>query len=305
MHVAICIVSYRNPADVAHCLSSLSRSTYADFEVVICENGGEAAFEGLRGAVPDRLSSGQPVQLVLAPGNLGYAGGVNLCMARAADADAWWILNPDTDPAPDALDALRRRLDEGDCDLVGGTILTPDGRVDSRALRWWPWLARSASIDHEVSPDAPFQRDEVEDQAAFVCGGCMFVSRRFLEVVGPMRNDYFLYCEEIEWCLRGRRKGLRIGYAPDAMVVHFKGTTTGVTPDLRQRPRGPVFLDERNKIHVTRDIFPARMPFAALAALLLILLRFGRRRAWKQLGWALSGWTAGVMNRRGVPSWLR
>jgi GT2 family glycosyltransferase len=178
--------------------------------------------------------------------------------------------------------------------------------VDSRALRWQPWLARSSSIDHEKPLDGDFSRDQVERQAAFVCGGSMFVTRRFMDVVGPMRDDYFLYCEEIEWCLRARhRHGLRIGYAPEAEVIHFKGTTTGVTPDLRTRPRGPVYLDERNKILVTRDVFPGRVPVVAIAALVVSVLRFGRRRAWKQLGWALSGWMAGVRNQRGVPAWLR
>lgn len=55
---------------------------------------------------------------------------------------------------------------------------------------------------------------------------------------------------------------------------------------------------------VTRDCFPARLPVAALAALALAVLRFGRTRAWKQLGYAISGWAAGLRNERGAPSWI-
>jgi len=305
MHVAVCIVSYRNPADVTRCLKALSRSTHADFEVVICENGGAPAFEALKAAVPERLPGGQLVNLILSPGNLGYAGGVNVCLNATPHADAWWILNPDTEASPNAIVAMLARLEEGGCDLVGATILTPEGRIDSRALRWSPWLARSSSIDHGADPRAAFSREEVERKAAYVCGGSMLVTRRFVDVVGPMRDDYFLYCEEIEWCLRARQRGLRIGYASDANVIHFKGTTTGVVPALAKRPRGPVFLDERNKILVTRDIFHGRLPIVALAALAVLVLRFGRHGAWKQLGWALSGWMAGVRDKRGVPSWFR
>ena len=106
MHVAVCIVGFRNPDDIEACLAELARSTHADFEVVVCENGGEAAFESLCRRTASNLPSGQPVTVIRAASNLGYAGGVNLCMDAAPGADAWWVLNPDTQPAPDALERL-------------------------------------------------------------------------------------------------------------------------------------------------------------------------------------------------------
>ncbi len=60
---------------------------WTDFEVMICENGGETAFEELRGAAPDRLAGGQPVRIYNAGANLGFAGGVNRCLAETAVAD--------------------------------------------------------------------------------------------------------------------------------------------------------------------------------------------------------------------------
>ena len=44
MRVAVCIVGFRNAADIANCLTALSASAHRDFQVVICENGGQAAF---------------------------------------------------------------------------------------------------------------------------------------------------------------------------------------------------------------------------------------------------------------------
>jgi GT2 family glycosyltransferase len=305
MHVAVCIVSYRNAGDVARCLAALERSVHADFEVVICENGGAEAFAALETAVPRALPGGQAVRAIQAPGNLGYAGGVNLCLAAAPDAGAWWVLNPDTEPHPEALAALVRRLEAGDCELVGGTVHSPAGEVESRGGRWWPRLARSASIGFGEALDGPADAAEVERLAAYVSGACMLVGRRFLETAGPMREDYFLYCEEVEWCLRGQARGLRLGYAPDARILHHKGTTTGSVSDWKQRPKAPVFLDERNKILLTRDLFSDKLPMAALAALAILTLRFAKRGAWRQLGYALQGWMAGLANRRGAPAWIR
>ena len=96
MRVAVAIVGFRNREDILRCLRALSRSTYANFEVAICENGGREAFADLIAVLPTNLPDGQPVRAVEAGGNLGYAGGVNVCLAETPGADAWWILNPDT-----------------------------------------------------------------------------------------------------------------------------------------------------------------------------------------------------------------
>src|SRR5258708_35979975 len=128
MHVAVVIVGYRNGDDVVRCLSALSRSTHADFEVVICENGGEAAHQELGRRVPGAFSGGQPIRLVSFGRNLGFAGGVNACFRETPNADAWWLLNPDTEPGAEAMRGLVARLASGDCDAVGSALLWPDGR---------------------------------------------------------------------------------------------------------------------------------------------------------------------------------
>jgi N-acetylglucosaminyl-diphospho-decaprenol L-rhamnosyltransferase len=304
MHVAVGIVGFDNVSDIVHCLGELAHSTHRDFEVLVCENGGAEAGERLCAALPQALPGGQPVRVVIASENLGYAGGVNLCLAETPDADAWWVLNPDTHPDPAAMAAKVARLEVGDCDAVGCTLNLPNGMVQSHGGSWDAWLARGTSIGHS-SPQAlrPDPAD-IERRQNYLNGAAMLISRRFLEAVGPMREEYFLYCEEVEWCLRALRQGMRLGFAPDAFVLHYQGTTTGNPPDIRQRGRTPVYLNERNKILMTRDLYPARLPVVVAAAFLVIFVRFGRRRAWRQLGYALAGWAAGLRGERGPPSWI-
>ena len=54
MKVAVCIVGFRNAADVLRCVESLAGSTFQDFQVVVCENGGASAFEALASQMPTR-----------------------------------------------------------------------------------------------------------------------------------------------------------------------------------------------------------------------------------------------------------
>lgn len=304
MRVAVAIVGFRNRDDILSCLEALGRSTYPDFEVVICENGGPAAYAELTAALPGNLAGGQPVRAVLAPGNLGYAGGVNVCIEASRQAEGWWVLNPDTQPEPGCLAALVERLARGDCDAVGGTLYHAGGKVQAHGGRWRPWLARAESLGHGEALSGRIDPRAVERRQSYIPGASLLIGRRFRDTAGLMREEYFLYCEEVEWCLRALSLGLRLGFAPGARVLHGQGSTTGSADDYARRPRLPIYLDERNKLLVTRDCFPRRLPVAAAAALGLLVLRFARRRAWRQLGYAFAGWRAGLRNERGAPSWL-
>jgi GT2 family glycosyltransferase len=304
MHVAVAIVGFRNCEDIVRCLASLERSSHSDFEVVVCENGGAAALEALQRVLPGKLAGGQPVSLFLADGNTGFAGGVNRCISASAEADAWWVLNPDTEPHPEALEALAARLAAGDCDAVGATLYLPNGTVQSYGGLWRGWLGRPISIGHGKPLDAPVERGTIERQQNYLNGASMLIGRRFWEVTGPMREDYFLYCEEVEWCLRALARGMRLAFEPRALVLHHQGATTGAGAPADRRPKTPVYLGERNRILLTRDCFPGRLLVAAPSALVQLGLRYGRLGAWAQLWYALGGWMAGLFDRRGPPGWV-
>jgi GT2 family glycosyltransferase len=214
------------------------------------------------------------------------------------------VLNPDTLVETETLAELVARLECGDCDAVGGVLYHPDGSVQAYGGRWRSWLARAESIGHGASLEAVVDKASVEREMDYLLGASMLIGRSFVERAGLMREDYFLYAEEVEWCLRGLALGLRLGFAPKARLCHGQGATTGSADSIRHRPRLPIYMDERNKILVVRDTTPARVPVAVLASLALTLMRFGRRGAFTQWGYAVSGWWAGVRNRRGIPPWL-
>jgi GT2 family glycosyltransferase len=304
LHVTIVIVGFRNAQDIVRCVAALEASTHADFDVVICENGGPEACGELLTCLPRALPGKQAVRIIEAPGNIGFAGGVNLGLGASRHADAWWVLNPDTQPDPGALAALAARLARGDCEAVGGVLYLPNGRVQAYGGRWRGWLARPESIGYGRPHGETIDPAAIERSQSFLLGASMLISRRFLDTVGPMREDYFLYCEETEWCLRGTSRGMRLGFAPDSGVRHESGATTGAGKAVTERPRLPVYLGERNKILLTRDRFPHRLAVAATSALVLIVLRYARARAWAQFGHALSGWWAGLRDERGPPAWL-
>jgi GT2 family glycosyltransferase len=305
LQVAVLIVSYDSAAYIGRCLSALAASTYAAFSVVICENAGPAAYDRLARAVPAKLAGGQPVSLHLAPGNLGFAGGVNFCMGKAPAADAYWLLNPDAEATPSALALMVERLSRGDCSIVGHDLILPEGVLASRGGgRWARWTARAISLDHGLPRDPQPLDAQTEQRMTYAIGASMLVSRAFIDAVGPLREDYFLYCEEVEWSLRAKRLGQKLGYAPGALVLHAHGAATGGGGGLGQRSKIAVYLVERNRLLLTRDLFPLFLISAVPTSLVHLLVKYGKARAWRQLGYGLAGWWAGVGGERGAPQWF-
>lgn len=61
------------------------------------------------------------------------------------------------------------------------------------------------------------------DKAAkvdWVSGCCLMVRKSAVEELGLLSPDFFMYCEEVEWCFRAQRKGYDIWYIPTASVIH-------------------------------------------------------------------------------------
>ena len=318
--VEIVIVGFRNAADVRRCVSALAQQSHRDFGVHVCENGGAAAFDALvealatLGELADApslpralrsarivLASGQDVTLHEAAGNLGYAGGINVCFDALSSAphDYVWILNPDTVPDPHAIAALIAHQQAGGYGIVGSRlVLMGENRIQLYGGRWRGWIARGYNIGLGVPAEAPVDVAAIERALDYVSGASMFVPRAYVETAGKFDERYFLYCEELDWCFR--RGAWRLGYAHDAIVEHAHGATIGSSLDKKSRSALSVYLDERNKLLFTRR-FRARLYPLALLTTLLLIGQYARAGAWGNLRVALAGWWAGLRGETGLP----
>ncbi len=245
---------------------------------------------------------GQMVRVYRAKDNLGYAGGINVSIRQLEAAAPWsalWILNPDTEPDPQALAALVRRAREGRYGLVSSRLVfKATGRVQSYGGRWRPLIARGFNIGMNAPRDAIPDFDAIERRMDYVSGASLFATREYVESVGPMDERYFLYCEEVDWCFR--RGHRRLGYAHEALVYHSHGTTIGSSAGRGERSRISVYLDERNKLLFTRRFYPALYPLVLLTTLVLTL-QYLMAGAIDNFFVALSGWFAGVRGEEGRP----
>lgn len=299
------IVSFRTPEDVLDCLASIAKQTHPVDRVVICENGGTEHTEQLRANIGALGDFSAKITIIDAPDNPGYGGGINRAIAMAPDGAFVWIVNPDTVARPECLAHMLRCAKDGPYDIVGGVTISQDGIIKDCGGTWSPvtGYAQTLFYDRPLA-DKPVA-DDVMERLSFISGANMLVSRRVLEIAGPIREDYFLYAEEVEWCVRASANGLRLGYCPEAIIMHKHGTSTGSATAHASRPRLPIYCDTRNRILTVRDTSPRHLPLAVCGVLLQTTLRYLPRRAWRQWLYAMEGWLAGIRNERGKPGWAR
>jgi GT2 family glycosyltransferase len=144
---------------------------------------------------------------------------------------------------------------------------------------------------------------EVERRIGFISGASMYVTRAYVDAVGVMDDDFFLYDEDVEWCLR--RGAFRLGYAHDSVVRHIHGSTSGSSTTKAHRSRFNVYMTERNRVLLARKRGGWRRPLLVAIALLETVEHLVRVGSLEHFRTALEGWWAGVRGETGMPSFMR
>jgi N-acetylglucosaminyl-diphospho-decaprenol L-rhamnosyltransferase len=332
--VGVVIVGFRNQSDIAHCLTALSKAALEpNFDVFICENGGEESYRQLLQALvaPDgaceaadaltdstAIKSDQFIDLRrlqfrarpsrvwvgCATENLGYAGGINAWLRAMQPFAGWkgvWILNPDTEPDVDALAALVDRAETAGKGMVGSTIVDVGSSEEVRCrggLHWQRLAARTITLGRGEPLDARSDVTEIEAAMDSPSGASMYVTRRCIDTIGTMDERYFLFFEDLDWGVRAKSCGL--GYARASLVRHKRGTTTGSAKSLSAMPRLSVYLEHRNGIHFVRKHFPWTLPIRIVVSF-MYASQFLLHRAPDNFGAALAGVFAGLRNEVGRP----
>ncbi|MEO1338558.1 MAG: glycosyltransferase, partial [Myxococcota bacterium] len=176
--------------------------------------------------------------------------------AALADDDApayVLLLNPDTRIHRGAIERLRAYLeDQPHVGIAGSRLEDPDGTPQVSAFRF-PSVASEflEGLQWNVASRLLPERDvAIEPPPAtagpvdWVAGASMMIRRQVFEAVGLLDEGYFLYFEEVDFCLKARRAQWATHYVPDSRVIHYIGQSTGVSDERRARPRLPRYWFE-------------------------------------------------------------
>ncbi len=229
------------------------RSLFADLEqhqlsalVYVVDNASaDGTAQAIQQVFPD-------VRLIASPENLGFGRGNNRAireiLALPDAPDVVYLLNPDTITQPKATRALYAALLANErCGVVGAQLFYGDGSFQHGAfafpglrqiwVEFFPTPGRL--IEGRFNGRYPRKLYErgVPFAVDFTLGATMMLRRSVIEQVGMFDEDFFMYCEEIDWAWRIRRAGWDIWCVPDAHVTHLVGQSTS-----QVRPQSVIHL---------------------------------------------------------------
>ncbi len=245
MRLAVILVHYHTPELAAAAVEALRADlagTALEVEWLLIDNGSdEAGRARLAGLPVERIDPGE---------NLGYAGAVNLGVARSR-SELVVVMNPDVIVLPGCLPALVAALVAGAAVAGprfywdrGRRLLQPPAELRTRreellrllAGKGAGWAARARRRWRRHARRHWEAREPLPSHA--LSGSLLALRRSAWETVGPFDEGYRLYFEETDWLLRARRKGLAGRYVPAAEAVHL------YSQSARREPQAEAWFEE-------------------------------------------------------------
>lgn len=304
--VSVVIVNYRTRELLRDCLQSLERHGTPGMTITVIDNDSrDGSAEMVRREFPQ-------VRLLQNAANVGFAAANN----RAIEQDYGThvlLLNSDTVMLSGTIAAMSEFLEtHPDAGAAGCRLLFPDGRIQASAgcdarpglMRL---LLRLTGLSHLLS-DRQRRRlrlllggfagrklascldSYVEDPSPLeveaVSATCLLLRRKALQQVGPLDEEFFMYLEDLDYCIRLRRAGWKLYYLPAAQVVHLGKKSS----DGRMR---------RYSVHAYRSLFhfyrKHYQPATLWTARLMVFSACSARWLWNRL---LSLFCADAIYRR-------
>lgn len=268
-NVGIVISNYNGWQDTVQCLESLQKQTYRDFEIILLDDA--STNDSVQ-----QLQKHLTENTVFLPqeANSGFAAVNNVGMRRAlADGCDWvLLLNNDTVVAPDFLETLLRETPARAVSCPKMLFLDPPDEI---------WFAggeldrATGKVKHLGGHEKDGPAFAEKKQVSFITFCCVLLPRQVVEEVGFLDETLFMYCEDVDYCIRLADAGVPMWLLPDARIWHKAGGSAGGMLSVYYITRNTLYLTCKGKsaLQIRARTLPVLISGAARYALTKLLGR--------------------------------
>ncbi len=223
MKLSVIIVNFNTKDLTKVCIESvMNEGSKLDFEVVVVDNNSK---DGSVTELKKLWRKYKNLKIIENKDNLGFSKANNQG-SKVASGEYILLLNSDTVVKRFSLKKLvafaESREDAG---VIGARLLNSDGSLQGSCFRFPSiknaikeyWLGQKGLFEKYV----PKGNKPVEVEA--VVGAAFLMTPRALQEVGLLDERYFMYFEDVDYCRRVWRKGLKVYYLPEARIIHYHG----------------------------------------------------------------------------------
>lgn len=242
--VYIIVLNWNGKTDTIECIRSLKEITYDNYKIVIIDNA------SVDGSVAEIKKLFPDIKIIENKENLGFAGGNNVGIDYAMDNSADYVLLLNNDTIVDK-SFLSELMKVGESDPNIG-LLGPKTFFHGEPKRIWfaggkvNWMRNSGSHIGIDEIDLG-QYDKVRD-ADYLTGCCLLIKKAVIGKIGKLSEDYFLYYEDTDFCLRAENSGYRCVFVPESKILHkiSRSTKPGSSSYIYYHTRNGLMLAKRN-----------------------------------------------------------
>jgi GT2 family glycosyltransferase len=218
--LTVILVNWNSLELTSAALASIKEQTQGiTYEVIVVDNGTTA--DASVTELPVRFPW---VRLIANPDNRGYSKANNQGIAQAR-ARYTLLLNTDTLQTGNALGGAVRYMDaHADVGALGILHLNNDARRTVQPSFYPfpnPWREALALVGLGRGRPPAVGVPPPEQDVDWLCGSFLLMRRECLEQVGGLDERFFVYGEDIDWCLRARAAGWKVRFWPGAALVHL------------------------------------------------------------------------------------
>lgn len=230
--LSIVIVTFNSAAHIAACLRSLPRALDGiTSEIVVVDN---ASSDGTVALVRREFPA---VRILERAVNGGFAAAVNQGIAATSGRYVAWI-NPDAQVVEGRFADVVAWLDaHPDAGIAGLRLVDPEGRVEPSARAFpgfYSALGHRYSLLTRLWPGNPFSKRylgthadrEGITPADWVSGAALVHRRQLAADLGGLDEQFFMYCEDVDFCYRAARAGSTACYLPLVTLRHEIGASS-------------------------------------------------------------------------------
>jgi GT2 family glycosyltransferase len=230
--VSIIIVSHNNFNDTIACINSILLSNYINYRITVVDISTNVSQENeLNKLIIDERITDKDFFIWLKRENKGYAFAANEGIKSSSnnqEISYYWILNNDTIILSNTLEQLLKKAEsEVEVGIIGSKILYHHDHsiINSVGGKFNPYTAWMYNIGLQEKDMSQYDNNNFKFN--YVYGASLFVTKKFVETVGLMNENYFLYYEELDWAIRGLRNNFKISYCYPSVIYHKQGAATG------------------------------------------------------------------------------
>lgn len=264
MKIGVITVNYKSAELTKKNIQSLvSLETEHELKIVIVDNFSQDNSVTIINNFIKENKLMDKVEIIASDINGGFAYGCNLGINYHLNnnlPDFYWLLNPDAAALEGAVDEMVLALQKNSkVGIAGSRLENSDGSPRNAAFTFHSWkteLVRGfgfSFFDKLFSEKSQLSLNTPSTllQSDWVSGASMMIKRQMVDQIGLMDDEYFLYFEEMDYCLNAYRNGWDCIHVPTSRVLHIAGSSSGVNAVNQPEKRRPKYwFDSRRRFFV-------------------------------------------------------